>query len=361
MAHRNLYEVVGKDPSASSEEIIATIKATIESSETPNAALSEELQRALAIFSEPRRRAAYDAFVNDASHGEVDEAISRDIAETEPEDIEVPEDGDSADADADADPDAVAGSAVGSAVAVSQQDGADASDSDADSDADDAQESRSSVPWKAIVITAAVTALVCLAAFALATSLLKPATGSYSQPSEHVAEDFLNIDSAESGEQFLNEHATPASKATMEQGLGLDSDDFTSVREVLNLQNAEVIDSINGYDVIATSANGNGRPLKDEFEDAGVDDVAFVRVGDPDTQVSALIMMVYIQDGQAKIGAISQAAQQVSTDQIKYELSEEAAQDLNDAQQQQGGQQGQQGGAPQGGQHDGAQQGGAQQ
>ncbi|CAM3830548.1 hypothetical protein [Corynebacterium frankenforstense] len=71
MAHYNLYESLGLDRAKPSEELAAEISRRLNDGDTGNPGGADELQVALDIFSEPSRRARYDAILDDPSQPEL--------------------------------------------------------------------------------------------------------------------------------------------------------------------------------------------------------------------------------------------------------------------------------------------------
>ncbi|SCX22121.1 hypothetical protein [Corynebacterium jeikeium] len=81
MAHYNLYESLGIDRSASTQDIAENIDKRLSTGNTSNPGGEDELQVARQIIADPTKRGMYDARLDDPNAPEIDIAALRDLAE----------------------------------------------------------------------------------------------------------------------------------------------------------------------------------------------------------------------------------------------------------------------------------------
>lgn len=81
MAHYNLYESLGIDRSASTQDIAENIDKRLSTGNTSNPGGEDELQVARQIIADPTKRGMYDARLDDPNAPEIDIAALRDLGE----------------------------------------------------------------------------------------------------------------------------------------------------------------------------------------------------------------------------------------------------------------------------------------
>ena len=81
MAHYNLYESLGIDRSASTQDIAEDIDKRLSTGNTSNPGGEDELQVARRVIADPTKRGMYDARLDDPNAPEIDIAALRDLIE----------------------------------------------------------------------------------------------------------------------------------------------------------------------------------------------------------------------------------------------------------------------------------------